>query len=417
MFSAPCRLPENLATVALSKFEFDVTCNLLKRMVGLEGFEPPTHGLGNTRTTVHPVRTHDFSVGYSGAYSDIMPQLGHEYAPHYAPRPKPKNPTTNGFSSVADCLRFNAPRIGTSKRRLKQLESILLVRENRENHQQQLAFHARPFVLCGLPLRRPPKSQSVHARHSGKFFLQVTAHPDYGLPFGQDRLIPIWVATLALQQKSRTIQFVSAAQMLDFFHLPKDGPHYRRLVGGFQRIFAATIFFGTDEKPNGARLIDFSRFHFFDRMRLWFNPNSNGPDASPEVNENVITLSEAFHQEIDQHRIPVEREAISCFAHARGTLDFYIWLVWRSWTLNGTQARIPLLSPDGLARQLGASAYSADRFFRRKIRYWLRQVKVVWPECPAAISTDGQDLLVSSSRTSPAISTCRRPKMATASSC
>ena len=166
-------------------------------------------------------------------------------------------------------------------------------------------------------------------------------HYERSVPFGQDRLIPIWVATLAVRQKTRIVRFGSAAQILDFFHLPKDGPHYRRLVGGFQRIFAATIFFGTDERPNGARVVDFSRFHFFDRMRLWFSPNSTAAEGSPVIHENVITLSEAFQQEIDQHRIPVEREAISCFAHAPGTLDFYIWLVWRSWGSDGTQARIP----------------------------------------------------------------------------
>src|ERR1039458_993923 len=108
--------------------------------------------------------------------------------------------------------------------------AVILVREQRENRNQQLAFHASPFVLCGLPLRRPPKSQLVHVRHSGNFFLHVTAHPDFGLPFGQDRLIPIWVATLALQQNNRTIHFESAAQMLEFFRLPKDGPHYERPV-------------------------------------------------------------------------------------------------------------------------------------------------------------------------------------------
>jgi hypothetical protein len=314
-------------------------------------------------------------------------------------------------------LPFNAPLITVSKRRLKQLDTIELVRQQRENHQQQVAFHTRPFVLCGLPLRRPPNSQLIHARHSGKFSLQIIGHPSFGLPFGQDRLIPIWVATLALQQKNRTIQFASAAQMLDFFHLPKDGPHYRRLVGGFQRIFAATIFFGTDERPNGARVVDFSRFHFFDHMRLWFNSDSTTAITAQGAHQNVITLSKELQQEIDQHRITVEREAISCFAHAPGTLDFYIWLVWRSWALNGTQARIPLFGPNGLAQQLGASAYSADRFFRRKLCHWLRQVKVIWAECPAAISTDGQDLLVSSSKIFPAISTSRRPKVATVAAC
>ena len=198
----------------------------------MEGFEPPTHDLGNTRIAVRPVRTHDFSVGYSGSHSDPTLQLGHQYAPC---RDSPKF-RTNGFSSVADCSHFNAPLISISKRRLKQLDAIELVRQQRENHQQQLAFHTRPFVLFGLPLRRPPNTQMVHARRSGKFFSHVTAHPDFGLPYGQDRLIPIWVATFALEQKNRTIHFALAAQMLDFFHLPKNGPHYRRMVGGFQRI-------------------------------------------------------------------------------------------------------------------------------------------------------------------------------------
>jgi hypothetical protein len=44
------------------------------------------------------------------------------------------------------------------------------------------------------------------------------------------------VATLALRQKSRTIHFDSAAQILGFFRLAKDGRYYRRMVQGFQRI-------------------------------------------------------------------------------------------------------------------------------------------------------------------------------------
>ena len=110
--------------------------------------------------------------------------------------------------------------------------------------------------------------------------------------------------------------------MLDFFCLPKDGPHYQRLVSGFQRIFTATILFGTEETPSGARLIDFSRFHFFDRMRLWFNSDPARQTPHSVSHDNVVTLSDAFHQEIDQHPIPVEREAIVCLAHAPGTLDF-----------------------------------------------------------------------------------------------
>ncbi len=146
--------------------------------------------------------------------------------------------------------------ISITKLRLKQLDAIQLVREQRESGKQELAYHTRPFVLCGLPLRRPPAGQLIHRRQNGKFFLEVVAHPRFGLTFGQDRLIPIWVATLAIKQRSRTVHFQRAGQLLEFLQLPKDGIHYRRLIQGFERIFAASIFFGTDEQRAGGQCFD-----------------------------------------------------------------------------------------------------------------------------------------------------------------
>jgi hypothetical protein len=173
--------------------------------------------------------------------------------------PQPPAVSSSSFARIGETL----PSLGISKQRFRQAESTCLIREQRASGRQELAFNARPFVLCGLPLRRPPASQVIHRRRNGKFFLHIVARPDYGLPFGQDRLIPIWVATLAVRQKSRELHFDSAAQMLDFFHLPKDGPHYRRLIEGFKRLFGATIFFGTQEQPNSAPVIDWSRVDFF----------------------------------------------------------------------------------------------------------------------------------------------------------
>jgi hypothetical protein len=133
-----------------------------------------------------------------------------------------------------------------SSRQQRRIESIELVRQQRNEQQQVLAFNSRPFVLCGLPIRRPPKLVLKHTRRNGKFLLEVIGHPDYGLPFGQDRLVPLWVATLAVRQKSRVVYFRSAAEILEEFDLPRDGPHYRRLVQAFKRIFTSTIYFGTD---------------------------------------------------------------------------------------------------------------------------------------------------------------------------
>lgn len=193
-----------------------------------------------------------------------------------------------------------------------------------------MSFNARLFVLCGMPLRPLSKDQLAYKPRNEKSFLQITGLPDFGLSFGQDRLIAIWVATLALRQKSRIGSFDSAAQVLDSFRLPKEGRCYRRMVEGYQRIFAATIFFDTHDQPPGNHLIDWARFHFFNHLHVWFTNESKLSSSSADGNSNTVTLSEAFYSEMDQHRIPIEREVVIALANSPGVLDFYILVVWKS---------------------------------------------------------------------------------------
>ena len=48
---------------------------------------------------------------------------------------------------------------------------------------------------------------------------------------------------------------------------------------------------------------------------------------------DTIALSEAFYDEVNQHPIPAERRVVASLANAPGLLDFYVWIVWKSWTL------------------------------------------------------------------------------------
>lgn len=258
----------------------------------------------------------------------------------------------------------------------------------------------RPFVLCGLPLRRPPQAQLLYTRRNGKFFLQIAGHPQFGLPFGQSAHSDLGGHPDAPPtQPNCPIQH--CRRNADFFRLFKDGNRYHRLVEGFQRIFAATIFFGTSDEPGGKLLLDWARFHFFDRLHLWFH-HDEPARTPPSSADNLIVLSEAFYDEIDQHRIPVEREVVALLAYAPGVLDLYVWLVWKTWSLKDHCVRIPLFGVGGLSEQLGTEEYSANRFFRRKIHHWLR-VQTLWPECPASISQDGWNLILYSARRNPAV--------------
>jgi len=300
------------------------------------------------------------------------------------------------------------PKINITKQSLRKIEAVHLVREQRDERRQELAFNARPFVLCGLPLRRLPSEKLLYTRRNGKFFLQVLGHPQFGLPYGQDRLIPIWVATMAVRQRSRVVHFGAASEILDFFRLFKDGKRYHRLIGGFQRVFGATMFFGTNDDLTRELVLDCARFHFFDHLHLWFHKTEAEPSASSN-HENCAVLSEAFYHEIDQHRIPVEREVVAALANAPGVLDLYLWLAWKTWSLKSTYARIPLFGAGGLSNQLGSAEYSADRYFRRKLSRWLSEVKTFWPHCPAQISQDGRTLIIYSSKKAPTISTTSIP--------
>jgi hypothetical protein len=167
------------------------------------------------------------------------------------------------------------PQIGITKRTLKKLEAIHLVREQRENRKRIIDYHAHPFVLCGLLLRQPPADQLVYTRRNGSFLLKIIAHPRFGLPYKKDRLTPISLATLALQQKNRIVHFDSPSQLFDYFRLRKDASQYRRMKSAFQRVFAAASFFGSEDLLKKHPVVDWSRFHFVGQMQLWFNRNDN----------------------------------------------------------------------------------------------------------------------------------------------
>lgn len=274
-----------------------------------------------------------------------------------------------------------------SRQKTRRLESIELVREQRSERKQQLLFNSRPFLLCGLPIRRPPAGTLVHERRNGRFFLQVCGHPHFGLPYGQDRLVPIWVATQAVRSRSREVRFAAAAEILDELGLPPDGIHYRRLVESFQRVFASTIYFGTEQHE---QVWACARFNYFERVKLWRSESPQSPDADPE---NIVVLSEAFYAELRQHPVPVEREVVRALAHSAGALDFYMWLVWRSYGRTGVQ-RVPLFGAAGLMCQVGTSDYGRSRDFVRTVRRWLSTVRQLWPACPAEVSSDGTALIV-----------------------
>jgi hypothetical protein len=279
-----------------------------------------------------------------------------------------------------------------SKQKLEKVRGIEVVRMNREQGSQALCFSSRPFVLCGLPVRRLPANQLLYERRNGHFVLQLTGHPEYGVPFGQDRIVPIFLATLAVQQKSQVIRFRSASEMLETFGMHKGGKEYRRLIEAFERIFGATMFFGTDTLKGGAKVVHRSRFNFLREATIWYARDANQPPLS-DAFENVIVLSDEFYQEITAHPIPTDLNAVRVLSSSPATLDLFMWLSYRCFSAKGEE-EIPIFGTRGLAAQLGNTEYARPRKFREKLEEWLTSVRAMWPDCPARLSSSGTCLIV-----------------------
>ena len=297
-----------------------------------------------------------------------------------------------GLERVGPLVEHTYPELIVSKRKMRKVESIECVRLNRESACQNLGFSSRPFVLCGLPVKRPPQSCLLHERRNGHFVLQVTGHPSYGLPWGQDRLVPIFLATLAIRQRSPRITFDSAAAMLDTFGMQQGGSQYRRLVSSFQRIFGATIFFGTDTQRRRAAVVHQARFNFMTEARIWFSRNCD-QRVLPGDCQNIIVLSDEFYRETLSHPIPTDLGAAKALSSSPAALDLFTWLSYRCFGAKGEE-RVPLFGDFGLVSQLGSVTYSRTRKFREKLDRWLDLIRIMWPGCPARISPDGSALLV-----------------------
>ncbi len=232
----------------------------------------------------------------------------------------------------------------------------------------------------------------IHERRNGRFVLQVTGHPVYGLPWGQDRLVPIFLATLATRQQSQVVTFGSASELLDTFGLQQGGTQYKRLVQSFQRIFGATIFFGTDTQREKAEVIHHSRFQFMREAQIWYSPGSAQP-ALPDGCRNRVVLSAEFFREIMAHPIPTDLTAARALSGTPAALDLLTWLSYRCYVARGPE-QVPLFGEFGLASQLGNADYTRPRKFRENLEKWLQLVQALWPSCPAAIADSGTRLLL-----------------------
>lgn len=271
--------------------------------------------------------------------------------------------------------------------------------EARRDDTQQLAFSPEDFIRFGLPYKRFAGTE--YERRNGGMRYRITSVPEHGVPFGQDRLLPIWLATaysVCGQPENGVIQFRSVRDILLAFGLPTGGSKHLALRESLLRLTHATLFVyderQRDGKASGERYI-VRRYNLIDAVDLWFDKHGKQPNQY-SLWQNFITLSRSFSASLRQKVMPLDLGTVRALKNNPMALDLYIWQAHRSWELHQkglSSVGVPVFGAEGLLAQLGSQVV-AEKKARQLIRASQELVEGVWRGCPNHLTQDGNRLVL-----------------------
>ncbi|RLE20205.1 MAG: hypothetical protein DRJ08_07290 [Acidobacteria bacterium] len=278
---------------------------------------------------------------------------------------------------------------------------------------QEVGYLFRPLAICPFPAKQPPKvevtrrkmgvevttkeHETLWHRQNGKIKVEILASPKYGIPFGQDVLIILYLAMEAKKQKTRKIKMNFYTDFCNTFGIdPTDGRRYQNVQKSLERIRNSKYSWIDEREETREREL---HYLYIDELDVFFNPKN--PEAKPVWGEQTIILSERFWYEIEKHKIPFNVESVRYLKGKPAHLNFYVWLsyrVWKAWNdkLDGKgdeKIFVPFWGENGLQQQL--SSQIKQRFlYRAEVKKWLKEVKSIWKNCPVEIVKNGNALQI-----------------------
>ena len=224
-----------------------------------------------------------------------------------------------------------------------------------------LGFSSRPFVLTSFPIKKQT-GKLTWKRTNGNATLSITVPEGKVIPYGAiDRLIPIFLASIAVKTQSRIINFDRTSDILDFFGLSLAGSNYKRILPAINRVFSATVFF--EIKSNDKTSV--ARFNFISSVSLFKKDPEKGQERLPGIAKNSIILSQEFFDEVRKHPIPLDLDIVKLLRNKPLSLDVYSFLAYKAAVVK-SPTKIGL---DDLAEAFGSSDLNV-----RKIRQSLKRI-------------------------------------------
>ena len=253
----------------------------------------------------------------------------------------------------------------------RQVDHLVTAREA----EPELGFMARLLALCSLP-RTNPGRRLQYVRRNGPYTLVMSAGGLNKLPYGNlPRLLMAWVSTEAVRTRRR--ELILGRSLSEFMRkvgiFDDGGAMRRRLRTQMDRLFSASVSLIYEAEGVQARVSSF----IADRAEFWWDPKR--PDE-PMLWDSKIELGEKFFKEIIHRPLPLDLNILKALKRSPLGLDLYMWLSYRTFTLNSPVA----LRWRDLYRQLGAHPSKAtDKLtvndFRKECLRELKKIEEAWP--------------------------------------
>ena len=224
---------------------------------------------------------------------------------------------------------------------------------------QVLGFTPRDFVIFGLPYKNP--KTSLYVRRNGALTFTITGGT-HGVPYAQDRLLVIWLATVFKvcgSPETNAIAFDSLREVARSLGKASSGQQRQRIEAGFLRLFDAT-FLASDSRPNAIRR---ERYQLMQRMRLWKEDETRQPNQHT-LWPNVLLYDPVFANDIRTGAIPTDFQSVLALSENMGPLSLYQFEAHNSYL----HARFGKGGPRGPGARL-VGAPGADRLRREGERH------------------------------------------------
>ena len=231
-----------------------------------------------------------------------------------------------------------------------------------------IGYAPRIMTSMALPMRESLSNEFI--KINGHYKMSIISPSEIGLPYGGlPRQLILFLTTQAILTKSNEIYCgKSISQLAKILGKHSSGGvngSITALKNQFRRLFSSTIQWIKDTE--GEWSIDTMNISRSASM-LWDPVNKNDW-------EGIVTLSEAFYEDIQLHATPIDLRVIDALSHYPMAIDIYCFLTSRYFNLY----KPVLISWIDLVSQSGCS-YKKLSNFRKSYIKAASMVKALYPE-------------------------------------